>query len=89
MTLSIRVLQMKGQDGNSATSMWKHLDMLDFKITYITLQVALSQNWIGYSEGCSISHLELLCVNAGWCGLEIFVMYDIGGAMMMEAMVIF
>jgi hypothetical protein len=40
-------------------------------------------------EDCGISDLEHLYVNAGWCGLEIFVMYDIGGATMMEAMVNF
>ena len=42
---------------------------------------------------CSISDLDLLasilCEHAGQSGLEIFVMYDTGGATMMEAMVIF
>jgi hypothetical protein len=40
-------------------------------------------------EDCSISYSEHLFVNVGWCGREIFVMYDIGSARMMEAVVFF
>jgi hypothetical protein len=44
---------------------------------YTSLHLEIMMKGLSF-EDCSILDLERLYANAGWCGLEIFVMYDIG-----------